>query len=172
MKRIILPFILAIAFYSESLFTDLIPENVFGLEMLIVPRFLLVLFILMGIYYFENTTYIYAAVFGLLFDIYYTEIIGIYLCFFPITVYLASKMAKVIHVNFFTVSIIGIICLGIVEILVYGSNVLIRQVVFPFEHFIQSRLYATLIFNFSFLIIVFYPFSRMLMRRKKEDLME
>ena len=76
MKRIVLPLLLALTFYGESLFADFFPPEImaFGGERLFVPHFILVILVIMGIYYFRNHALIYAAILGLLFDVYYTEI--------------------------------------------------------------------------------------------------
>lgn len=172
MKKFILPFIITLAFYSESLFVDFFPEKIFGFTYTFVPRFLIILIVLMAIYYHKNVTYIYAALFGLLFDIYYTEVIGIYLCLFPVIVYVSLKLAKILHINVLTVILIAIFCVALLEFSVYGSNILIRQTTLPLEEFIGTRLYATLILNFIFVAILYYPFSRFLLRRKKDMIKE
>lgn len=172
MKRIILPLLLLLCFYVESIFTDYFPPGTWGIDKILAPRFLLVLLILMGIFYFRNRALIFAAIFGLLFDLYFTEIIGVYLFLFPIAVYVAAKMAKILQANIFSAVIIEAICLALIEVLVYGFNFLILQKDIDFNEFALIRLYPTLIVNILFLLIVYYPFSRLLLQRKKEELKE
>lgn len=168
MKRIILPLILTLAFYGESIFVDLLPPEAFGAERVIVPHFLLTLLIIMGIYYVRNHALLYAALFGLLFDVYYTETIGIYLFLYPISVYLGSKMARVLRVNIFTSAIVVLIHVAIVELIVYAFIVLVFRISMTPNEFALFRLLPTLILNFAFFILVFFSFSRFLQKRKKE----
>ena len=174
MKRIVLPFLLALTFYAESLFADFFPPEImaFGGERLFVPHFILVNLAIMGIYYFRNYALIYAAIMGLLFDVYYTELIGVYLFLFPITVYIASKISKFLQANFFVAAVITLLNVAIVEVLVYILNVLVLQVKMAPSVFYSLRLWPTLALNLLFFIIVFFPFSRWLLRRKKEVLEE
>ena len=169
MKRIVLPFLLALTFYAESLFADFFPPEImaFGGERLFVPHFILVNLAIMGIYYFRNYALIYAAVMGLLFDVYYTELIGVYLFLFPITVYIASKISKFLQANFFVAAVITLLNVAIVEVLVYILNVLVLQVKMAPSVFYSLRLWPTLALNLVFFIIVFIPVFQV--AAKKEE---
>ncbi len=168
MKRVVLPLITVLCFYGESIFVELLPIFSFLDNRIVVPRFLLVVLILMAIYYFRNVTLIYAAIFGLLFDIYYTGVIGAYLFLFPIAVYTASKMVKVLQINVLTSGLITMLIVAMTEALVYGLNLLLFDVNVTVSQFIYARLLPTLTLNFIFYLIIFFPFSRWLQNRSKE----
>ncbi|MBS4199810.1 rod shape-determining protein MreD [Bacillus sp. FJAT-49732] len=172
MKRLILPFLLTFCFYCESIFVDFLPPGSFGVDWILVPHFLLILFIMMGINYFRNRTLIYAAVFGLLFDIYFTGVIGIYLVLFPIAVYVSAKLTKLLFSNIFTALIITIMCISLVETIVYGMNIFVLRKSMDLNEFAMIRLVPTLILNAVFFIIVYFPFNKLLLNRKKEELNE
>lgn len=172
MKRVILPLLLTLCFYCESVFVEFTPPGTFKMDILLVPHFLLVLLIVMGIFYLRNRTLIYAAIFGLLFDIYYTEIIGVYLFLLPITVYLASKMARVIQANVFTTFFISLLCVGMVEFVVYGMNVFVLQRSMDIQEFLNRRLWPTLIVNQIFFLIIYFPFKKVLSQRKRIEMHE
>lgn len=172
MQRLILPLLLTLCFYCESVFVELTPPGTIKNDILLVPHFLLVLLIVMGIFYLRNRTLIYAAIFGLLFDVYYTEIIGVYLFLLPIVVYLASKMAKVVQVNIFTTFFIALLSVGIVEFVVYGLNVFVLQHNMGIQEFLNRRLWPTLIVNQIFFLIIYFPFKKLLTQRKKIELHE
>lgn len=172
MKRFILPLITIICFYAESLFIEFFPAFSFLGDRFVVPRFLLVVLTMMGIYYFRNVTLIYAAIFGLLFDVYYTGVIGAYLFLLPIAVYAASKMMKVLQINVFTSGLVSLIIIAVVETLVYGLNILLFDVKMTAAHFLNNRLIPTLTLNLVFYLLIFFPISRWLQNRKKEILSE
>ncbi len=172
MKRLVLPLLLTLCFYCESVFVELTPPGLFKLDILLVPHFLLVLFIVMGIFYLRNQTLIYAAIFGLLFDIYYTEIIGVYLFLLPIAVYLASKMARVVQANIITTFFISLLCVGMVEFVVYGMNVFVLQRNVDTHTFLNQRLWPTLIINQIFFLVIYFPFKKLLSKHKKIEFHE
>ncbi|MBS4217009.1 rod shape-determining protein MreD [Bacillus sp. FJAT-49711] len=172
MRHLILPFLLTLCFYIESIFVDFLPTGIFGRDWILVPHFLLVLLIIMGISFFRNRTLIYAAVFGLLFDIYFTEIIGIYLVLFPIAVYISAKLAKILFSNVFTALFTSMLCISLVETIVYGMNILVLRKSMDINEFSMIRLVPTLILNIIFFIIVYFPFNKFLLNRKKEEINE
>ncbi|VEF47472.1 rod shape-determining protein MreD [Bacillus freudenreichii] len=172
MKRFILPLITIICFYAESLFVEFFPAFSFLGDRIVIPRFLLVVLTMMGIYYFRNVTLIYAAIFGLVFDIYYTGVIGAYLFLLPIAVYAASKMMKVLQINVLTSGLVVLIIIALVEILVYSLNILLFDVNMTTAQFLTNRLIPTLTLNLVIYLVIYFPFSRWLQNRKKEILSE
>ena len=170
MKRIILPLVAILSFYGDSLFAEFFPDISFMGDRLAVPRFLLVVLTLMGIYYFRNVTLIYAGILGLMYDVYYTGIIGAYLFLLPISVYAASKMMKIIQTNLLTAGLVVLINLLMVEFLIYGLNVLLFGVKVTVTQFMDARLWPTLLLNIIFFLVIVIPFSRLLQKRKKEIL--
>lgn len=172
MKRIVLPFILSLCLIGESIFVEFFPTEEFGGGRIIVPHFLLTVLLLMGIYYLRNQAILYAFIFGLIFDVFYTGIIGAYLFLFPLAIYITSKMMKILQSNIFIASLVVTINIAIVEFLVYELNVLIKHTTMPMTDFINVRLWPTLVANLAFIIIVSYPLKSWLQRRKKEVLDE
>lgn len=168
MKRIILPLITLLSFYSDSIFAEFFPELSFLGDRIAVPRFLLVVLTLMGIYYIRNVTLIYAGILGLMYDVYYTGIIGAYLFLLPISVYIASKIMKMIQNNLFTAGLVVLVNVSLVEFLIYGLNYLLFEVNVTIPQFMDIRLWPTLLLNLIFFLIIVIPFSRWLQKRKKE----
>ncbi|MFS0646745.1 rod shape-determining protein MreD [Siminovitchia sp. 179-K 8D1 HS] len=168
MKRILLPLALFACFYGESLFVDLFSTASLFKDRLVIPHFLLIALTLMGIYFFRNTAIMYAAAFGLIFDIYYTEIIGVYLFLFPISVYIASKMIKLLQVNVLTAALIVIINISLVEWLIYGLNILLFNVPVRMMEFLENRLLPSLALNLIFYFIIFVPYTRWLQHLHKK----
>ncbi|KQL53403.1 rod shape-determining protein MreD [Heyndrickxia shackletonii] len=172
MKRIVLPLILSICFILESLYVEFFPSGIFGINKIFVPHFLLIVLIVMGIYYVRNRTILYAFIFGLLFDAFYTGILGVYLFVFPLIVYITSSLMKVLQANLFVAAIVMLVDVAIAEFIVYGLNILILKTTMSAIDFINVRLIPTLILNLVFYIIIFYPLRKCLVRLKKEVLDE
>lgn len=108
MKRIVLPLILSACFILESLFAEFFPNGIFGVHKIFVPHLLLMVLIIMGIYYVRNRTILYAFIFGMLFDAFYTGILGVYLFVFPLTVYITTSLMKVLQANIFVSALVMI----------------------------------------------------------------
>lgn len=160
MKRLLLPFVFLTFFILESIFVELLPAELFRSTRILVPHFLIVAILFLTVYASRNLGIIYAFVFGLLFDIVYTEIIGIYLFMFPLVAYIISKIMKVFHSNIIIVTIVSMVGVALLELGVYELNFLIKLTDMDFSTFINLRLFPTIILNIAFAIIFAYPLKR------------
>jgi rod shape-determining protein MreD len=159
-NRFLLPVMLALFFVMESVFVQLLPAEVFNSDRILVPRFLIIAIFFLTVYGSKNYGILYGFVFGLLFDVFYTEIIGIYLFLFPLMAYLVSKMMKVLQTNIVMVKIVSIIGVALLELGAYEMNFLIHRTDMDFSHFASFRLLPTIILNLAFSIVAAYPLKR------------
>ncbi|MCA1056313.1 rod shape-determining protein MreD [Rossellomorea aquimaris] len=167
-NRLILPFVTLLIFYSESLFVMLFPDVEFADQRILVPHFLIIFILFICGFFQYRTALIYAFIFGFMFDIFYTEINGIYLVFFPFVVFLTHAMMKVLHNNLFVFGIIVLVNLTVLEFLVYQINVIIQRTDMTLIQFADSRLWPTLALNAVFYIVFSYPFKLFLQRKQKQ----
>lgn len=159
MTRLILPILGIIMFYSESIFATFSPIEMFGDTRYLVPRFLFLFILFLSVYYRPRVAYTYGFIFGFLYDLFFTGIIGIYMFLFPLLVYIALAILKLIHRNVIVVGILGIILIAVLEWIVYHFNLLIGVAGIDFSTFMTQRLYSTLIFNSLFILLLAYPFK-------------
>ncbi|NQD68173.1 rod shape-determining protein MreD [Bacillus haikouensis] len=167
-KRLTLPLVTLLLFYSESLFVIFFLKIESFEGRIIVPHFLIIFILFICVFFQYRTALLYAFIFGFLFDIFYTEINGIYLVFYPFVVFLAHAMLKILHNNLFVFSLIVIINLSVLEFLVYQINVIIQRTDMTFIQFADLRLWPTLALNAVFYIIFSYPFKVFLQRKQKQ----
>ncbi|MDZ5470818.1 rod shape-determining protein MreD (plasmid) [Bacillus sp. 31A1R] len=160
MRKFLLPTIFLILFIIESIFVELLPAELFNSANILVPRFLIIAILFLTIYGIRNQGIIYAFIFGLLFDIVYTEIIGIYLFMFPLVAYIVSKIMKVFHSHIVIVTVVSLIGVALLELSVYEIIYLIKLTTMDFTSFLQLRLLPTIILNLAFAIIFAYPLKR------------
>lgn len=160
MRKFLLPLLLLLFFILESIFVELMPPKVFGNEYILVPHFLIIAIILLTVYGPKNYGVLYGFLFGLWFDIVYTEIMGIYLCLFPLVAYISYKLMKVLQSNIVMVTFISILGVALVELGAYEMNVLINRTGMTFATFSMDRLIPTLILNLIFIILTIYPFKK------------
>jgi len=115
---------------------------------------------LLAIYNAPKIAIIYGFAFGLLFDIVYTEIIGVYLFLFPLTIYLVMKAMKVLMANALVVMIIIMAGISLLEAVIYKLNHFIHLTDLTFSEFAQMRLLPSLCLNLIFLVLAYYPLKR------------
>ncbi|WHY84872.1 rod shape-determining protein MreD [Neobacillus novalis] len=161
MKKFLLPLLFLFLFLLESLFVQYLPENVFGRNRILVPHFLFAAILFLTIFVGKKQGIIYAAIFGLLFDIVYVEIIGIYLFVYPFISYLVSKIMQILQTNMIIAFLVSIFGIALLEVGVYEMNHLIHVTNVDFMSFINLRFYPTLILNAAFIIIAGYPLKRL-----------
>ncbi|MFJ5715525.1 rod shape-determining protein MreD [Neobacillus sp. NPDC093127] len=161
MKKFLLPLLFLFLFLLESLFVQYLPEDVFGHNPILVPHFLFVAILFLTIFVDKKQGIIYAAIFGLLFDIVYVEIIGIYLFVYPFISYIISKIMQILQTNMIIAFLSTLFGIALLEVGVYEMNHLIHVTNVDFMSFINLRLYPTLILNAAFIIIAGYPLKRL-----------
>lgn len=160
MRKFLLPLFFLLLFIVESLFVQFLPSKLFGHSWILVPRFLFASLIFLTIFVGRKQGIIYAAIFGLLFDVVYIEIIGIYLFIFPFICYLAAKVMHILQANIFIAILVAIFGTALLEAGVYEMNYLIHVTNMDFMSFANSRLYPTVILNTAFILIFSYPLKR------------
>lgn len=160
MKKFLLPLLFLFLFLSESLFVQFFPGDIFGHNWIIVPRFLFTALVFLTIFTGKKQGIIYAAILGLIYDIVYVEIIGIYLFLFPFICYLVSKIMHVMQANIIIAFLVSLFGIALLEIGVYEMNVLIHVTDLDFIGFLNLRFYSTLILNAIFVLLAGYPLKR------------
>jgi rod shape-determining protein MreD len=151
--------IFLLLFIIESLFVELFPVR-FVHDRILVPHFLIAGILLITIYGKKNLGIWYGLIFGLMFDLVYTEVIGIYLFMFPLTAYLVSKLMKILQTNIIIVPFVVLLGIAVLELAVYEMNFLIKITDMAFTQFINQRLIPTLILNFIFIIFMIFPLKK------------
>ncbi|MBA4537201.1 rod shape-determining protein MreD [Bacillus aquiflavi] len=160
MRKFLLPALFTVVFVSESIFVEVASAEIFNSDRIFVPRFLLAFILFLTIYANKETGIFYGAIFGMLYDVVYTEILGIYLFLFPLIAYIVSKVMKVLQANVIVSVIVTIIGITILEIVVYEINFLIHMTEMNFSNFAAMRLFPTLVLNLAFIIIFAYPLKK------------
>ncbi|WHY65866.1 rod shape-determining protein MreD [Neobacillus sp. SuZ13] len=157
MRKFLLPLLFLLLFIVESLFVEYLPEKVFGFERIFVPHFLFIAILFLTIFVGRKHGIIYAAIFGLLFDVVYVEIIGIYFFLFPFISYLIYKLLQVLQSNIITAFLAAVLGVSLLEIGVYEMNYLIHVTDLDFIGYMNLRFYPSLILNAGVTLIVAYP---------------
>ncbi|MGM9926557.1 MAG: rod shape-determining protein MreD [Bacillus sp. (in: firmicutes)] len=169
MKKFYIPLVVLGLFILESLFVNILSAQLFHSERIYVPRFLIIFFTFFAVYGNNRSAIWYSMVVGLLFDIVYTEILGIYMFVFPVVTYLVCKAMKILQNNIFMVSVIALVAIALTEVIVYFVNAILGFAPMSLQVFSTIRLLPTLLLNLVAIIIFAYPFKQVIVKYSTED---
>lgn len=121
----------------------------------------------MSVFFDRNTAIKYGFFFGFLFDMFYTGLLGAYFFFLPIMVYITFKLTKWLHGTLPVFFVIVMFDIALLELIMYGLNVLVQRTAFSFEQFTYMRLLATLVLNGLFYVVFAIPLRNAFLGLKK-----
>ncbi|HZW67865.1 MAG TPA: rod shape-determining protein MreD [Pseudogracilibacillus sp.] len=166
MKRIIIPFVLIVILAFQGVAMELLPPSIKFAKVYLTPHWILIFLILVAGFVYPQKPMIpiiYAAVFGLMTDIVYTGVLGVYMFVIAMSLYVAQLLYRLLQVNLLMVSVISIISLLIVEISLLAIYSLIGYSTMPLGDFFIYRFLPTILANILFLIIIYLPSRRLLL---------
>ena len=109
---------------------------------------------------------LFGFIFGLLHDIIYIEVMGIYLFAYGFLAYLISKAMKVLHGHVLIVLFLILLAISVLEYYVYGINYLIDATKMSLYDFTTLRLLPTLAMNLVVAGLCIYPLKTFLTKLK------
>ncbi|SFM06409.1 rod shape-determining protein MreD [Salibacterium qingdaonense] len=171
MIRFALPFFIFLLFLMEgTLFQIFVPPSP-DREFYLVPRFVLIAVVLTSIYRGAGSGVLIGAGFGLLYDIVYTDIIGIYMFSMGFTAYISAFTYRSVRTSFLWPVLIIISAIFVLEWMTYGLHYIIGGTDLLFEEFFMMRALPSLIMNGITALLLIYPFQRLFTRiRETEEL--
>ena len=165
MVRFLIPFVAVLLFLVEPEFAMFSPIELKGHIYYLVPRFLILYLIFISIYYSRQRAVMYGLFFGVLYDVFYIDIIGLYSVLYPLICFLAGLIVKVIHQHLIVTTSISLILVAVLEFVLYQFFYLINFTSIPLIDFLQSRLLPTMIANMLFLMILGWAFKYLINTR-------
>ncbi|MGY4689416.1 rod shape-determining protein MreD [Salibacterium sp. K-3] len=171
MIRFALPLIIFLLFLVEgTLFQIFFPPSP-DREIYLVPRFMLVAVVLTSIYRGAGSGVLIGAGFGLLYDIVYTDLIGIYMFSMGFTAYISAFTYRSVRNSFWWPFLIIFLALFVLEWLTYGLHYVIGRTDMLFEEFFMLRALPSLVLNGTVALVFIYPFQRLFNKiRELEEL--
>ncbi|MDL4841665.1 rod shape-determining protein MreD [Aquibacillus rhizosphaerae] len=159
MQRFYLPLLLLLMVVFEGVALDFVPQSLMAKELLMIPHWLLLFLVMITLFYdLENTYYslLYAILFGLMIDITYTDVLGVYMFVYALVIYIIHGIRKVLHANFFVALLLSIIAIALADIGIYIIYFFIGINELLWNDYMMIRLIPTLIANSVFFILL-YP---------------
>lgn len=162
MIRSVIPLIVTVLFFMEPIFS-LFSPIAYGDELFtLVPRFVFIFLIFIAAYGRWKDAIKYGIIFGLLYDIFYIDIIGVYAFLYPIISLIAAWAVRIIHRHIVTVGLFALVLIVFLEFLSYGFASLISLTTISFEEFVKGRLIPTMLANSLFIIMFGWFFYKVL----------
>ena len=159
MKRFIIPAIAVVLFYLEPVFGLFSPLDISGEYRYLIPRFLIMYLIFISIYYSRNRAMLYALLFGLLYDVFFIDIIGLYSFLYPAICLVASFIVKFIHQHLIVTTLLSLVLVAVLEFMLYQFFSLIGLTDISLQVFVRERLIPTMIGNSIFLVVLGWAFK-------------
>lgn len=168
MVRFLIPFVAVLLFLLEPEFAKFSPIHFENYTAYLVPRFLILYLIFISIYYNRKRAVIYGLIFGLLYDVFYIDIIGLYAVLYPAVCFLAGWSVKFIHQHLLITTVLAVLLVAVMEIILYEFFLLIGLTAMPFDTFFNGRLLPTIGANLLFLLILGWAFKYLIDARLLE----
>lgn len=164
MSRLYLPLFLLFLLVIEGVAFDFLPLIVIEKGWLLAAHWLFVFLVLIALFYDLEFTYysiLFAIISGLMVDLVYTNVIGVYMFMYGITIYFIHGMRKVLHTNFLVASLLTAVGLSLVDGGIYLIYSFIGVSQIDGMMYITNRLLPTLIANMIFFFVLY-----LLMKKK------
>ncbi len=173
MRKYILPALLLFLFILESMSIDFFGLQGIKEDWIIVPRYMMIVIVLCAIYTSPYVGLICAMLFGFLYDIVYTDILGVYLFAFGVSVYIVSGILRFVNTNYLISFLMVLLSITIMEHLVFGIHSLIGTTQLTHSDFLSMRVVPTLVFNAIIAGMLLFPiklFMEKLAIEQKDEL--
>lgn len=171
MIRYVVIIISVLLFYMEPIFGLFSPIELNGDFYVLVPRFLIIYLLFIAIYYDRKRAMLYGLIFGLLYDVFFIDIIGLYSFIFPLMCLVASFIVKFIHNHLLVATILTLLLVAAVEIILFLFYTSIGIKTMTFADFYRFNLIPTMIANGVFVLMFGWLFKYILLNRFNQKLL-
>jgi len=156
-----LPIILFLLLMLDGFLLNVFARQFLNESYTLVPHLVLLGFVLFSFYFPKQPMQVYAILFGLLYDSYYTGILGVYIVAFSVVVYLIKSVQKHLSENVFVLVLLFFLGIVLVDSFVYGFYSVVGITQMDFSTFSSVRLGPTLVLNAFLFIVVYYPLIKL-----------
>ncbi len=160
MKSIYYVLIGLLMFYLDTLLTFSSPITIGHFSFILVPHLSFLFLMIIAIYKNTSTALILGVLLGIMQDLYFGQVYGVYLFGYIVSILIADKFLKVFfrdHTMLYGMILLGVIFLEIFVMVIYSLLGLIDLNMFGFLVF---RILPTLILNSLLLIFMYFIFNR------------
>lgn len=150
--RTLIPTVAALLFLIEPQFAFLSPIDIKGHEYFVIPRFSIVYLIFIATFYARKRAVLYALFFGVLYDVFYIDIIGLYAFIYPVITYVGGTLVHYIRPSVTVTAVFSILLVAVMEFALYEFYYFIQFTNISINSFLLYRLLPTIVANLLFII--------------------
>lgn len=159
MKKFLIPAVLFIIVVLEGVALNLLPASIVLGNAYIIPHWALAVLLYCALFYdHENTYYsvLYAAIFGLLIDVVYTSVLGVYMFSYTLVIFLIHSLKGRFHGNFYVTMLLGIFSIALADLIIHFIYLTAGLTDIVWNGYLLQRMLPTVLLNLVFLILL-YP---------------
>ncbi|MGP6138836.1 MULTISPECIES: rod shape-determining protein MreD [unclassified Jeotgalibaca] len=157
----LIPILLFLGLVMDGIVMNIFSASFLDQNYVLVPRILLLLFVVFTLLFPKQPLFLYALLFGIMYDSYYTGILGIYVTAIASCIYLVKRSQRFLTTAPVAVFIVYFLSISYVEIFVFGVYSLLGMADLSFGTFIATRLGPTVLLNFFFLALLYVPLLKL-----------
>ncbi|HLQ70655.1 MAG TPA: rod shape-determining protein MreD [Bacillota bacterium] len=173
MKHLFIPLILFLLLISEGVALEILPSNIALGNTLIVPHWVFVCLLFIAVMYDKDNTYysvLYALIFGILIDIVYTGVLGIYMFSYAVVIYVIHGLKKMLHTNIYVILLLSVAGIMMAEIMINTIFSVVGIADMVWYEYTIYRLLPTVLANVIFMLIVYPLFHKWYPKWSSEQL--
>ncbi|HET7578810.1 MAG TPA: rod shape-determining protein MreD [Bacillales bacterium] len=160
MIRVWLPLLTFFFFVFDGTVMQVFSSHWFGASYQLIPRFAFAMILFIAFFLNRSTALIYGLIFGLLSDIVYTDLIGVYFFSMAFSAYLMASFASLFRPRLIAVFLLGLMGMVLLEFQAYALYSIIGYTELPMKPFLYNRLFPSLVLNGVFIILMYYPVNK------------
>lgn len=167
MSRLYLPLLLLFLLVLQGVVFNFIPNNLIQAGWMFIVHWVFIFLVLFTLFYdLEDTYYsvFFAILFGLMIDVVYTSVIGVYMFSYAIVIYFVHGLRKILHANFYVAFLLSIVSVGLVDFIIYLIYTFIGISDMGMDTYFVYRLLPTIAINLFSFIILHVMFKKKLVR--------
>lgn len=157
----LIPIILFLGLVVDGLVMNNFSAHLLDKDFTLVPRIFLMLFVAFTTFFPKQPLFLYALLFGIIYDSYYTGVIGIYVTAIASCIYLLKRSQTFLSSAPIVLFIVYIMSICYVDTFVFGVYTVMGIANIPFPVFFSTRLGPTILLNFVILALSYFPLRKL-----------
>lgn len=154
------PLVMILMFLLDGIvmnhFSPLLIESGYTL----MPRMVVITLVMLTFWIENPRMFWFAVIVGLMYDSYYSGILGIYMAIFAAIVRFAWVIRGRMSLNPFTLGVALVVLLSLTEVSVYGVYLLQGFTTMAWRDFVVQRLTSSLVLNLVLYYILYFPLKK------------
>jgi rod shape-determining protein MreD len=160
-SRFYIPTFILLLLVIEGTLFQLVTPYQHNIDVTIVPRFIVVMLVFIGIHFGRYSSIVYGLIFGLVYDIVYTQFLGVYMFGFGFVGYAFAYTYKLVQDSLLLHLLFVTLAVSIFEYYQYGLYRLIGITDLSAVLFFHERFLPGLVLNIAFAILVYFPVKKL-----------